>query len=35
MREEEDALGMVGRRLRYADLVAETGVSPLPVGEPF
>ena len=28
-------LGMVGRRLRYADLVAETGVSPLPVGEPF
>ena len=28
-------LGMVGRRLRYADLVAETGVNSLPVGEPF
>ncbi len=28
-------LGMVGRRLTYADLVATTGASPLPVGEPF
>ena len=28
-------LGMVGRRLRYADLTASTGVSPLPVGDPF
>ena len=28
-------LGMVGRRLRYTDLIASTGVSPLPVGDPL
>ena len=27
--------GMVDKRLRYTDLTAATGVSPLPPGEPF
>ena len=31
----EITLGMVGRRLRYADLTAAAGVNPLPAGEPF
>ena len=34
-RPAEITLGMAGRRLRYADLIAATGTSPLPEGEPF